>query len=125
MAYFTLFIKGRLAVIVGLVAAEVLKIRTLLNHLRHFNVGKAIFRLNNAGAQSQPQGLGHVALLIGEQRRIAFLDGSPRDGHGLLRPPIVLMQLHSYRLTKFVDVDLPIVKFVHPASALCKLFSPQ
>ena len=112
-------IKRQLFVIIAGIPAEVLQVRVLLNLKCSLFVGVAILRLDDAGAQSQPQRFGHIAFAVGKQSGIPFLNLQPRNCLGFLYPTVALFQIHAYWLFEIRRTDLSIAVAIHsrPPSA--------
>ena len=85
------WIKGQLFVIIAGIPTEVLKIRVLLDLKCSLLVGVAILRLNDAGAQGQPQWFGYITFAVGKQSGVPLLNLQPGDRLGFLYPTVAFL----------------------------------
>lgn len=84
-------VKGWMLVVVAGVAAEILQIRVLLDHLSGFRIRKAVLRLDDAGSQRKPQRLCHVTLPVGKQGGVPLFDLQPGDSLRFFHPAVVFL----------------------------------
>ena len=89
-----------LFVIIAGIPEKVLQIRVLLDLKRGLLIGIAVLRLNDAGAQSQTQRLGHIPFAVGKQSGVPLLNLQPRDRLCFLYPTVSF--LYSITIPEFV-----------------------
>ena len=102
--------------------AKVLQVRVLLDLKCSLLVGIAILRLDDAGAKSQAQRLGHIALAVGKQSSVPLLDLRPGDRLGFLYPTVAFFQIHADWLFKICQADLSIAVTIHRCPPSARVF---